>query len=142
MAFADEGAAGNVDVTGGAGGTAQNAGGDGAPGRVRFDVPGNDPAPSFGVVTHSYRGPMWSLDSPVIVTAPLPSLQLFGGPSNIVFVEVEGQGKQGRSFSEEGVLDFAPTLAPGHNTVCAVVTIEPHSNQPDAFNCIDIVYIQ
>lgn len=144
MVFTDEGASGNVQVTPGVGGPAggkTKAGGDGAPGRVRFDLPGDDPAPSFEGVTHSYRGPMWSPATPAIVTAQMPSLQLFGGASNNVFVEVGGQGKQGRSFSPEGVLDFTPTLAPGHNQICAVVTIESHSNQPDAFNCIDIVYL-
>lgn len=141
LAFVDDGAAGNVDVAGGAGGTVGNAGGAGAPGRVRFDLPGDDPAPSFEAVIHFYRGPMWSPATPAIVTAQMPSLQLFGGAMNNVFVEVGGLGKQGRSFSPQGVLDFTPTLAPGHNQICAVVTIESHSNQPDAFNCIDIVYL-
>jgi hypothetical protein len=141
MAFADEGAADSVNAAGGAGGTGGNAGGDGAPGRVRLDQPGVDPAPSFQGVTHFYRGPMWSPDSPAIVAGPIPSLRLSGGANNGVFLEVGGRGKEGRSFSPEGMLDFTPALEPGHNAVCAVVTIDSHSSQPDAFNCIDIVYI-
>jgi hypothetical protein len=149
MAFTDEGTEPRVNVDAGLGGDGGggNRGGDGAPGRVRIDVPdppaGNMVPPAFSAVTHRYRGPMWSPMTPVIVSDISDlTLTLTGEPQAEVFIDIEGQ-RQDLVFPAEGSLAIdVMSLTTGQNQVCARVTAGSNANQPDAFNCIDIAYIQ
>jgi hypothetical protein len=139
LAFADEGADTRVDV---APGDPGGNGGRGSPGRVRVDLPGAVPTPpAFAGVTHVYRGPVWDPTSPVVTTDVSPMLQLFGGGSETVFVDVEGQARLELSIPEDGRLQVQVNLAPGRSEICARVTNGPHANQPDAANCFNIAYI-
>ena len=142
LAFEDEGADTRVLVDPGQGGGG-NAGGRGSPGRARFDLPSAvDTPPAFAGITHSYRGPVWDPATPAVTTSAALDLRLFGGGSETVFVDVEGQSRLELSIPEDGVLQVPVNLAPGRSEICARVTNGPHANQPDAANCFNIAYIR
>jgi hypothetical protein len=141
LAFEDEGADTRANVDPGQGGS---NGGNGSPGRVRFDLPGAaETPPAFAGVTHRYRGPVWDPASPVVTTEGALELRLFGGGGDTVFIDVEGQSRRELAFPMDSVvLDVPVNLAPGQSQICARVTNGPHANQPDAANCFDIAYIR
>jgi hypothetical protein len=140
LAFDDEGEDTRASVDPGQGG---GNGGDGSPGRVRFDLPSAAATPpAFAGVTHRYRGPVWDPATPAVTTEPALMLQLFGGGSETVFIDIEGQARRELAFPEDGVLQVPVNLAPGRSEICARVTDGPHANQPDAANCFDIAYIR
>lgn len=149
MELTDEGSDARVDVSPGAGGgPSARAGGDGAPGRVRVDLPGTGELPAaFSDVTHIYRGPVWSPDSPSITTKAHVNdnnevfLTLLGSPQETVFVDIEGETRRELVFPMDGTLDVAVPAVPGLRELCARVTNDAHANQPDAANCIDLAYI-
>lgn len=150
LAFADEGSDARVDVGPGSG-PEQNGcrkGGDGAPGRVRVDLPATGELPAaFTGVTHLYRGPMWSPDTPSITTRADVNdnneiiLTLLGTPQETVFVDIEGETRRELGFPMDGVIEVAVPAAEGLRELCARVTDDAHASQPDAANCIDLAYI-
>lgn len=144
LAFVDDGQDARVFVDPGVGGGSGNsAGGRGAPGRVRLDLPSDaQTTPAFAGVTHRYRGPVWQPTSPVLTTEAAIELRLFGGVGETVFVDVEGQSRRELAFPQDGgVLQVPVNLSKGASQICARVTNGPHANQPDAANCFDIAYI-
>lgn len=134
-----------VIATGGAAGGADA--GKGSVGRVRIDARSRDASvtstPAIG-----YRGPMFGMTTPVIVTAPKPQLTIVGQPSASIKYVIESEDGKTTAQTEftipstgEGVLPLAASLFEGHNRICLLVT-GSSTRRDEAENCIALAYIR
>jgi len=138
----DEAATERVSVAGGPKGDAGcNAGGDGADGRVRVDVPTASPTPAFAGAT-LYRGPVLAPATPAIAMSAPVDVELFGGAGTTYYVEREGGARQAVAAGSDRRASAELTLEPGANRVCAIVTAQASISSAEGTNCITVAYIQ
>jgi hypothetical protein len=130
-------------------GNSCHAGGAGALGRVRMDLPGDDTLPAAFTalpVVSRYRGPVIAPDLPAIVTERTVTVTVHGGLSEDYWIErrtlpvtapvtmpVTIQAGQSATVNID--------LAPGYNELCALVVEDNTPVQPEGRNCLAIAYI-
>ncbi|WP_428267734.1 hypothetical protein [Haliangium sp.] len=144
--FADLGTSVRMDASGGAGGdtdTCLENGGGGADGRMRVDHPEPGEFPPFARTTRRpIRGPVISPTLPTIVDTSGVVVPLFGQPSEVYQVFVNGSRFIGVEIDADGAVNVPVTLVPGRNLVCASVDSAPIELQPsEAYHCLPIAYI-
>jgi hypothetical protein len=145
--FEDTGSAQRVWIDGGAGGNGGsgcNAGGAGAPGRVRIDLPhaGDPPALVSGVAA-LYRGPVIAPGLAAVVDSATVQVPFFGGAGETYWIAVEGSGATPQMVTAASGRQGSGTasLAPGLNQLCVLVRPDITAAQPEGLNCISVAYI-
>lgn len=126
---------GDLDVSGG---------GNGHPGRARYDAAGTVTGP---LGPEHYRGPMF-LDPPQLTREGMPALMVVGKPlSQFRYFFLNNTGDQVKgpfngTIAGNGMARVTPPeqLYRGLNQVCVVV--EGGSTTSDTRNCVDIAYLK
>jgi hypothetical protein len=116
------------------------AGGAGADGWFRLDEPG--PTRTLERPSGATRGPAWAADLPRIVREATPELTLFGAPGGEYSVVVGTGDEKPVTLPNAESTKVQVDLTPGFNKVCARVVRGLGSPQPEAQNCVDIVYLR
>ena len=137
----DNAGAGRVVVAGGSkGNDGCNAGGDGAPGRVRIDLPSAAAAPSL-VGPDAYRGPVLSPDTAVVVTDATLAVTVFGSAGTAYYVEREGCSRTMVTTGSDRLATWNVVLEPGPNRVCVAVSEIVSLSSFEGVNCISVAYM-
>ncbi|HUH05116.1 MAG TPA: hypothetical protein VML75_24125, partial [Kofleriaceae bacterium] len=125
---------------GGNGGLGCNAGGAASPGRIRLDSPSSA---ALGLVDApaAVRGPMWTSSVPPITSSGTPSLGVHGQPSTTFGLSVNGGAAAAFATDATGAGTVTPSLQPGLNTICVLVSPTASNLLPEASNCRDIAYV-
>jgi hypothetical protein len=141
-AVAIEPSTGTLDATGGQGGTRNscNSGGNGSPGRIRVDVATQD-LPALDVDPVPIRGPHWADDTPFIVRDADFTATMYGEPSRTFAANKDGDDPVAVNTNGSGVGSFHTTLEPGHNRICAIVSLTANLTLPEAVRCMDVTYV-
>jgi hypothetical protein len=135
----------SVDVTGGPGGTVNPVGGDGSPGRVRWDAVGSTPPTSVAPQEiEAHRGPAFMpLASPVVSDAR--TMFTLVGTTNDTFqiyvVDHEGIQHLGATGTfSNGMSTFEVPLQRGYNRVC--VTLQGGlRGTSEADKCTEVAFL-
>ena len=141
-------AAPSIDVKGGAGGTSNSglagAGGAGSEGRIRWDAPAGNPAPTAAAPAVPHRGPAFDPATPAIMRTARATFSMTGSTNDSFDVsvvdhdEIQHLGAK-ETFSNDAAR-FEVTLSPGHNLVC--ITLEGgQRGKPEADKCIEVAYL-
>jgi hypothetical protein len=141
QALTDGGSGARLSVSGGAKGDGGcNAGGDGAPGRIRVDVPGDTATPGFAGGT-LYRGPVLDPQTPAIVgTTPL-MVDLVGEGGTTYYVERDGSARASAATGSNRRATVSVDLSAGLNRICAVVNMDVNLSSSEGTNCLTVAYI-
>lgn len=132
-----------VAVDGGVGGQPGGScshGGNGAPGRVRVDVPSDAALPGFTTgLPALYRGPVLDPATPLVVPTTPVDITFFGDAGTDYWVQSDGGGAQMKQISGGHSTTVSVPLQTGLNTICAAVA--QSASQPEGRNCLTIAYI-
>jgi hypothetical protein len=141
LRLTDGGTTQRVSVAAGAKGAAAcNAGGDGAAGRIRVDLPSADIEPAFAGPA-LYRGPMLMPAIPAVVTtAELPAA-VFGAVDATYYLQRNGADREAVTIGSNRQATRTVSLVPGVNRVCAVVRMDVGLSSSEGTNCLDVAYI-
>ena len=120
-------------------GSGSTAGGAGSIGRVRVDTTTS----IAGMISTPIpvRGAAWSTSAPLIVRAPALATTVLGDAGRVypLFLNNASQPSVTAGADGTGAVDVA--LADGINTLCALVSPSASLGHPEAFRCIQIVYL-
>jgi len=143
-----ESAAPSIDVKGGGGGGSTSgltgAGGAGTEGRIRWDTPLGNTAPTTVAPAVPHRGPAFDPATPAIVRTMRATFSMIGSTNDsfdVYVVDQDGIQHLGakETFSND-VASFEPTLTPGYNLVC--ITLDGgERGKPEADKCIEVAYL-
>lgn len=117
-----------------------NAGGNGAAGRVRVDVPTAGSTPAFATGA-SYRGPILAPGTAPIATESPISVELYGDAGTTYYIEREGADRAEVTTDSNRRVSHDVELAAGINRICAVVRTDVSISSPEGTNCITVAYI-
>ncbi len=139
--FVDEG--GDVSVTAGNGGNGGcNAGGNGAAGRVRVDLPSAATDPGLVSGTSAFRGIVIDPALPAVVTSSPVTVAVFGAPSHDGYrIQVEGLGDVGISTVSDRTGSAMLDLTPGMNRICVLQNDIVNASSNEGAQCVSIAFM-
>jgi hypothetical protein len=127
-----------------AGGNSGGSGGAGSLGRIRVDTPVGAVA-SMASAPVAVQGPSWAAGgsgAPLIVRTPTASVPLLGKSGATYGIVVDSSGQSPVTLTATTMKDVSVPVTVGHNAVCAVAdAVSTSSGNPEALECIDVVYV-
>ena len=111
----------------------------GAPGRIRVDVP----SPALLSSSAEY-GPMWAVENPSIVTNPIVEFNVWAGTDGTYGISVNRGAMKTFSISGGIVINettVSVSLDAGANELCVTAVTSAEFSQSEAWNCISVAYV-